>query len=163
MKKNLLLVAFLMFSFGLFAQWNEGVAAVVGIADFRGTWTGEAVKNGQPMGFKLQIQKDGRFTLAYDLNPNDLSIKGRLKATAEGVVFEVETTYIKLKKVSSRKNAKGFAFIFKKNGRSTTYAQGAYKGVPIARQLKKTASMFGWDEGVAAVVINHEEQYSLKR
>jgi len=151
MQKSLLLIAFFSFcALSVFAQ-------------FSGSYTGKVKIDGKDTKFQLNVSDKGRFTLAYDLNPNDLSIKGALKPSTRGVVFEVETTYLELKEVSSRKKAKGFTFTFKKNGKSTTYAQAPIKGVSAARQLKKIASMFGWDEGVAAVVVNHEEQYSRKR
>lgn len=139
MKKFLFLSLALLLSGTLSAQTK-----------FIGTWSGSAVKNGQPMGFKLTLNKDGNFTMAYDLNPNDLSIKGTW-SHANGVLTFIsgknKTTLKRQKKAN--KNNKTFVMDFNRKNKRAIY--GFNIGMP-------PTVMFGWDEGVAAVVINHEEQ-----
>ena len=83
--------------------------------------------------------------MAYDLNPNDL-IKGKWKTSKETLTFGNE----KLQSTGGKGSKKGVTLEFKRKGKSVIY--GFNIGMP-------PSVLFGWDEGVAAVVINHEEQY----
>ena len=118
--------------------------------NFIGTWSGSAVKNGQPMGFKLTLLKNGVFTLAYDLNPNDLSIKGTWSHANGKLTFKSKDNKTTLKHQKKKNNRDIFVMDFRRNNKRAIY--GFNIGMP-------PTVMFGWDEGVAAVVINHEEQY----
>lgn len=125
-------------------------------AQFSGVWQGTVEKNGKDVDFTLKLQKNGIFSMAYDLNPNDLSVKGRWTTKGDLLNFKTSSGSIQLKKSTSRNPANGFIFTFKKGNKFITYN---VHGLPKTTQLKRVSAVFGWDEGVAAVVINHEEQY----
>ena len=145
MKKYLFLLASsLIFSLSLSAQPA-------------GIWGGEVSKDGKKSGFTLSLQKNGTFTMAYDLNPNDLSIKGRWSAKGDMLTFKAGSRTVQLKKTSSKgsQSKKGFLLTFKKGSKLIIYSPW---GQPPSSKFKPMSSMFGWDEGVAAIVVNHEEE-----
>lgn len=138
MKSLISLLIALAFTFSLSAQ-----------TELLGTWSGKAVKNGQPMGFTLKILKNGSFLMAYDLNPNDLNIRGTWTLNKGTLSFKNSEGILRYKGLTNElSSGKKNKLIFKSGKRSKTfeYIQG-----PIV--------LMGWDEGVAAVVVNHEEQY----
>ena len=141
--KSLLAIAFsLLISLNLSAQTS-----------LMGAWKGKTVKNGQPMGFILEMYKNGTFTMAYDLNPNDLTVKGKWSLTDRVLSFKNSDGILQLKPFTGKLRAgDDHVITFKKKGKTQKYAL-----------IKGPFTLMGWDEGVAAVVINHEEQYSLKK
>lgn len=138
MKKILFLGLVFLFSHPLSAQTK-----------FIGTWSGNALKNGKSMDFKLTILKNGNFTLAYDLNPNEISIKGTWSHTKGEITFKTGNKKTTLKRQKKANKKKGFVMDFRGKNQKAIY--GFNIGMP-------PHVLFGWDEGVAAVVINHEEQ-----
>lgn len=118
---------------------------------FIGTWSGSAVKNGKSMSFKLNLLDNGLFTMAYDLNPNDLGIKGTWSHTKGMLTFKSgdKKTTLKRQKKTTKDKQDIFVMKFKWNNNRAIY--GFNIGMP-------PTVLFGWDEGVAAVVVNHEEQ-----
>ncbi|MDW3648820.1 MAG: hypothetical protein R8P61_17260 [Bacteroidia bacterium] len=118
-----------------------------------GVWKGKTVKNGQPMGFILKMHKNGSFTMAYDLNPNEVSVKGKWSLTDRVLSFKNSDGILHLKPFTGQLRAGDDHIIsFRKKGKTQKYAL-----------IKGPFTLMGWDEGVAAVVINHEEQYSIKK
>ena len=88
--------------------------------------------------------------MAYDLNPNDLSIKGTWSHSNGVLTFksaDKETT-LKRQKKATKGNKDVFVMDFRRKNKRAIY--GFNIGMP-------PTVLFGWDEGVAAVVINHEE------
>ncbi len=142
MKKNFLFfTCIVLFSCVLSAQ-----------PDLSGTWTGKTVKNGQPVGFTLKMNKKGAFTMAYDLNPNDLAVKGKWTSKEDALSFKGTDEELQLKRIpkGAKNNKKTCILEFRHNNRSLKMSNLA--------EPWKIGRFFGWDEGVAAVVINHEEQ-----
>ena len=142
MKKNLLFfTSMMLFSLALSAQ-----------PDLSGTWTGKTVKNGQPVGFTLKMNKKGTFTMAYDLNPNDLAVQGQWTFKEGALSFKGTDEELQLKQIrkGAKNNKKTCILAFRYNNRSLKMSTLA--------EPWKIGHFFGWDEGVAAVVINHEEQ-----
>ncbi len=106
----------------------------------------------------------------------DLS-KTIVKPTPKGgVVFEVETTVMRARGlITDRdtgrpllkfKNSDGILHLQQLASESQFRNKKGYlrfvtgKGTTSFKYVKGNLTLPGWDEGVAAVVINHEEQYS---
>ena len=154
MKKYLFLLAScLMFSLSLSAQ-SPGI------------WGGEVSKDGKRSKFMLKLNSNGTFSAAYDLNPNDLSydlnpndvaVKGRWTVKGDVLIFQVRRRKVQLKKTTSKgtQNKGSFLLTFKKGSELIIYSPW---GQPPSSKFKPMSSMFGWDEGVAAIVVNHEER-----
>ncbi len=144
MKKYLFLsVVFALFTFSLSAQSP-------------GRWTGEVQKNGKTVKFNLDLKATGSFLMAYDLNPNDLTVKGRWSSKGDVLSFKTSKGSVQFKKIASKRASKGFLLTFKTDKGYSLYN---VHGLPKESLRKEASAVFGWDEGVAAVVVNHEEQY----
>ena len=143
MRKSLLFfVALMMCSLTISAQSN-----------FVGTWKGKTKKDGKSAVFTLKMNKNGTFTMAYDLNPNDLSVMGNWIYADGRLSFKGSDEELQFRKLNdgTKSGKKGFLLKFKRGKKTVGF-----------QTLSNVSGFFGWDEGVAAVVINHEEQYSRK-
>ncbi len=85
------------------------------------------------------------FTMTYVLNPNDLAVK-RQWTLKEGASEELQLKQIPKGAKNSKKT---FILAFRYNNRSLKMSTLA--------EPWGIGYFFGWDEGVAAIVINHEE------
>jgi len=137
MKKNLLFFAVLMmFSLTLPAQSN-----------LLGTWKGKTEKNGKSTSFILTMKKNGKFKVVYP-NLDDVIITGEWGMKPGGVLkFKGSDEELQFKRIDrgARVGEKGGLLKFKRGNKTVRY-----------RTMSNAAGFFGWDEGVAAVVVNHE-------
>jgi len=88
--------------------------------------------------------------MAYDLNPNDVSVMGDWSFDNGTLSFKGSDEELQLKALpkGAKKGKKGFLMEFRHKNKKRKFAA-----------LKNPTVLFGWDEGLAAVVVNHEEQY----
>lgn len=142
-----LYIEMMMKSFCLFVFACCAAVPLIAQPDLSASWTGKAVKNGQPMGFTLNLYDSGRFLMAYDLNPNELSVKGAWSFADGQLSFKNSDGILILKRLVGRPGPKQATLTFKHT-----------KGTIRFGRISGPFVLMGWDEGVAAVVVNHEEQ-----
>jgi hypothetical protein len=129
MKKYLLLSAALMlFSVSLSAQ-------------YAGRWTGKGPLNGKNQGFTLELKSNGTYSMAYDLNPNDLSVKGRWMAKGDALILKSGSNKVQLKRISPKETRNGFLVII------TNKKSNRVHGLPMS-QSKIWNTLFGSDGGL---------------
>ncbi|MCB0631616.1 MAG: hypothetical protein KDC80_14285 [Saprospiraceae bacterium] len=150
MKKYLLFFSTLLFSATLFAQ-----------SPLVGTWSGRSLIDGQQMGFKLYMKKDGTFSMAYDLSPNDLSLKGSWAQKGDLLIFKSEGLTLQLKKVpkNSKVGKEVHVMEFKRDSKNPIVVGFENQAGWAFPEGQVGWSFFGWDKKMHSVVINHEEQY----
>ena len=121
--------------------------------DFSGTWSGQTKVKGKSTVFLLRMFDNGKFTLAYDLNPNDLSVMGSWSYKAGTLSFKGSDEELQLKQIAKgAKEAKKVCTIeFRHGNRKSKMGD--------LNDQWGVANFFGWDKGVTSVVVNHEEQY----
>jgi hypothetical protein len=129
MKKYLFLsVAFILFSVSLSAQ-------------HAGYWTGKGPLNGKNQEFSLELKSNGIYTMAYDLNPNDVSYKGRWMAKGDVLILKSGSDKVQLKSITLKEARNGFLVIITQKGSSRVH------GLPKS-QFKQWNALFGSDEGI---------------
>lgn len=135
MKKYILVVLAAFFALPLFSQ---GIIT--------GTWKGEFKKNGKTYKYYFKGGQEGEPMFGLP----DMRLKGKFERNGQILMFKNSDGILRLRRLSSEsqfRNKRGY-LRFKGKKRTISYK---YVSGPIA--------LPGWDEGVAAVVVNHEEQY----
>ena len=134
--KTLVLACFLFLGFSISAQ-----------PDFTGNWSGEGVKNGQPMGFHLAFNDTGQFEIIYEANPSGLEIKGNWKFGRDKLSFKNSDGILVLKQVAQRpKGHRSLLVEFRKGNKSFFFigASGNF-------------NLLAWEKREKSISLNFEE------
>ena len=119
--------------------------------DFAGTWTGQTKVEGKTSVFVLRMHDNGRFTLAYDLNPNEMAKLGSWSSKDGMVFFKGSDEELQLRQIpKGTKTDKKVCILTFKNGNQRWNTANL-------EDPQGLANFFGWDKGISSVVVNREE------